>query len=72
MHPEVLEPPAEEGEKPDCEREPGVVPGVEESAGDRGNAGQGDRKEGADHRPREAGEATGCAQPRVPDLHSQH
>nr|KAF6407284.1 hypothetical protein HJG59_009928 [Molossus molossus] len=44
MHPEVSEPTAEWGEKRDCAQEPGV-PGVEESAGDHGNAGQGGRKE---------------------------
>lgn len=62
MHPEVSEPTAEGGEKQNCAQEPGVVPGVEESAGDHGNAGQGGRKEGADRRPREARGATGCAQ----------
>uniref|UniRef100_G1NZ79 Dynein axonemal assembly factor 1 n=1 Tax=Myotis lucifugus TaxID=59463 RepID=G1NZ79_MYOLU len=45
MHPEILEPMADEEEKQDCTQEPGVVPGVEESAGDHGNAGQGSRKE---------------------------
>ncbi|CAK6436837.1 unnamed protein product [Pipistrellus nathusii] len=45
MHPEVLEPTADEGEKQDCTQEPAMVPGVEESAGDHGSAGQGSRKE---------------------------
>ncbi|XP_019490337.1 PREDICTED: dynein assembly factor 1, axonemal [Hipposideros armiger] len=45
MHPETLEPPAEGGEEQDCVQEPGVEQGVEESAGDHGNAGQGDCKE---------------------------
>ncbi|ELK31432.1 Dynein assembly factor 1, axonemal [Myotis davidii] len=45
MHPEVLEPTADEEKKQDCLQEPGVVPGVEESAGDHGKAGQGSRKE---------------------------
>ncbi|KAM5208714.1 dynein axonemal assembly factor 1 isoform 2-T2 [Hipposideros larvatus] len=48
MHPETLEPPAEGGEEQDCVQEPGVEQGVEESAGDHGNAGQGDCKEEID------------------------
>lgn len=72
MHPEVLEPTADEGEKQDCTQEPAMVPGVEESAGDHGSAGQGSRKEGADRRSREARGATGCAHHHhTPDLHSQ-
>lgn len=59
MHPETLEPAAEGPEEQDCVQQPGVEQGVEESAGDHGNAGQGDRKEGADRRPREARGATG-------------
>lgn len=57
MHPEALEP-VTDGE---AEQEGAQEPGVEESAGDSGNAGQGDRKEGADRRPRDARGATGCA-----------
>nr|XP_019599293.1 PREDICTED: dynein assembly factor 1, axonemal [Rhinolophus sinicus] len=45
MHPETLEPAAEGPEEQDCVQQPGVEQGVEESAGDHGNAGQGDRKE---------------------------
>lgn len=59
MHPETLEPTAEGPEEQDCVQQPGVEQGVEESAGDHENAGQGDRKEGADRRPREARGATG-------------
>lgn len=82
MHPEVSEPVADGGAEQDCAQkpvvepggEPGVEPGAdlgaEESAGDHGNAGQGDRKEGADHRPREERGATGCSH-NTPDLHSR-
>lgn len=59
MHPEALEPAADGGEEQDCAQEPGVEQGVEESEGDHGDAGQGDRKEGADRRPREARGVTG-------------
>ncbi|XP_053522740.1 dynein axonemal assembly factor 1 [Artibeus jamaicensis] len=45
MHPEVSEPTEDGIEKQDCAQKPGVVPGVEESAGDHGNAGQGGLKE---------------------------
>ncbi|XP_028357839.1 dynein assembly factor 1, axonemal isoform X1 [Phyllostomus discolor] len=45
MHPEVSEPTEDGVEKQDCAQKPGVVPGVEDSAGDHGNAGQGDLKE---------------------------
>uniref|UniRef100_H0X0C2 Dynein axonemal assembly factor 1 n=1 Tax=Otolemur garnettii TaxID=30611 RepID=H0X0C2_OTOGA len=41
MHPEPSEPAAESAAEPNCQQEPGV----EESAGDHGNAGQGGRKE---------------------------
>ena len=71
MHPEVSEPTEDGVEKQDCAQKPGVVPVVEESAGDHGNAGQGGRKEGADRCPREARGATGCAQHHIPDLCSQ-
>lgn len=71
MHPEVLEPTEDGVEKQDCVQKPGVVPGVEDSAGDHGNAGQGSLKEGADSRPREARGAAGFAQHHLPDLRSQ-
>ncbi|KAF5918562.1 hypothetical protein HPG69_004997 [Diceros bicornis minor] len=45
MHPEVSGPVADGGAEQDCAQKPGVEPGVEESAGDHGNAGQGGRKE---------------------------
>ncbi|XP_023493171.2 dynein axonemal assembly factor 1 [Equus caballus] len=53
MHPEVSEPVADGGAEQDCAQKPvvepggelGAEPGAEESAGDHGNAGQGDRKE---------------------------
>lgn len=67
MHPEASEPVMDGIAEQDCAQEPGV----EESAGDHGNAGEGGRKEGADHRPREARGATGCAQHHIPGLHSQ-
>ncbi|XP_036896184.1 dynein assembly factor 1, axonemal isoform X1 [Sturnira hondurensis] len=41
MHPEVSEPTEDGVEKQDYVQKPGVVPDVEESAGDHGNAGQG-------------------------------
>lgn len=62
MHPETSEPvvdgPAEQG----CAQEPGV----EESAGDHGDADLGGRKEGADCRPREPREDEGL--PPAPHL----
>ncbi|KAM8776428.1 dynein axonemal assembly factor 1 isoform 2-T2 [Rhynchonycteris naso] len=45
MYPEVSDPMADAGEKRDCVQETGVVSGVEESAGDHGNAGQAGCKE---------------------------
>lgn len=59
MHPEALEPAADRREEQDCAQEPGVEQGVEECEGDHGDAGQGDRKEGAYHSPREARGVTG-------------
>lgn len=67
MHPETSEPvvdgPAEQG----CAQEPGV----EESAGDHGDADLGGLKEGADCRPREPRGGRGAAPSTTPDLPSQ-